>query len=167
PNPLRGSSIRPRKLTAPCHSGRTRPAASPSTYTPFGITTASPPTCWPLLERAFSDPAIRASIFSSAGRSKPAAALIARDRTCQLWKVATNGPSPDHNVSSEALGVVGSCTWTTSHVPSCSQVRTRAAVRGPNVTRATDPLYGTPTARPAHTPYGGATASSTGASPET
>ncbi len=55
----------------------------------------------------------------------------------------------------DALGVVGSCTWTTSKSPSASHVFTRAAVRGPKVTRATDPLYGTPTARPDETTYGG------------
>src|SRR5215217_8043063 len=48
--------------------------------------------CWTIIDRAFSETAIRASIFSSAGRSRPAAALIARDRTCQVWKVATYGP---------------------------------------------------------------------------
>ncbi|GAA1647626.1 hypothetical protein GCM10009744_43620 [Kribbella alba] len=96
--------------------------------------------CWTIIERAFSDTAIRASIFSSAGRSKPAAALIARDLTCQVWNVATNGPSPDHKAMMEVLGEVGSWTCTTSKSPSASQVLTRAAVRGPKVTRATDPL---------------------------
>src|SRR6266540_1917188 len=132
------------------------------------MTTASPPMCWTIIDRAFSDTAIRASIFSSAGRSSPAAALIARDRTCQVWKVATNGPSADQRAMSDALGVVGSWTWTTSKWPSVSQVFTRAAVRGPKVTRATEPLYGTPTARPDETTYGGtASESSTGARTDT
>src|SRR5215218_9927732 len=123
--------------------------------------------CCTIIERALSDTAIRASSFSSAGRSNPAAALMALDRTCQVWNVATNGPSPAHSVRIEALGVVGSCTCTTANAPSASQVRTRAAVRGPNVTRATEPLYGTPTACPADTTYGGAVSWSTGASTDT
>src|SRR3954447_7080232 len=135
------------------------------------MTTASPPTCWTIIERAFSETAIRASIFSSAGRSRLDATLIARDRTCQVWNVATNGPSADHSAMIDALGVVGSWTWTTSKLPSASQLFTRAAVRGPNVTRATDPLYGTPTARPDETTYGGIAlagdASSTGARTDT
>ena len=44
--------------------------------------------------------------------------------------------------------------------PSCSQRRTRAADRKPKFSRATEPLYGTGTARPAETTYGGSGVSS-------
>jgi hypothetical protein len=37
-----------------------------STYSPFGITTGSPPRCWTTTVRASSDTAIRAETFSIA-----------------------------------------------------------------------------------------------------
>src|SRR5436305_4901538 len=60
----------------------------------------------------------------------------------------------------DRLGVIGSCTCSTSNRPADSQRRTRVAEIGPNASRATEPLYGTGTARPAETTYGGSCASS-------
>src|SRR5437763_10157074 len=60
----------------------------------------------------------------------------------------------------DRLGVTGSCTCSTSNRPADSQRRTRDAEIGPNASRATEPLYGTGTARPAETAYGGSCASS-------
>src|SRR5436305_13371188 len=65
----------------------------------------------------------------------------------------------------DRLGVVGSWTCSTSNRPADSQRRTRVAEVGPNARRETEPLYGTGTARPAETTYGGSgPASSAGAS---
>ena len=77
-----------------------------------------------------------------------------------MWKVATTGPRADSTASSDRLGVIGSCTCSTSKSPAVSQRRTRAAEIGPKDSRATEPLYGTGTARPAGTTYGGSGASS-------
>ena len=79
-------------------------------------------------------------IFSIEGRRIAADADIARERTLEVWKVATTGQSADHSASSEMLGVAGSCRCSTSKAPSLSQRRTRAATTGPNETRATEPL---------------------------
>ena len=64
-----------------------------------------------------------------------------------VWNVATIGPSASNSASDDRLNVPGSCRCSTSKVCSASQRRTRAYETGPNVIRATDPLYGTP--RPA------------------
>ena len=66
-----------------------------------------------------------------------------------VWKVATIGPRAIHSASMLRLGVTGSCRCSTSNWPSLSQRRTRAAVRGPKVIRATAPLYFTGIALPA------------------
>ncbi len=68
----------------------------------------------------------------------------------------------------DRLGVTGECTCSTSKSPSRIHRLTREAERGPNSTRATDPLYGTGTARPASvTKSGTASDSSPGASTAT
>ena len=72
-----------------------------------------------------------------------------------MWNVATSGPSWIMQVSSDRLGGAGSCTWTTSNLPSRSQCRTRAADTSPNCSRATEPLYGNGTALPASDDVGG------------
>ena len=92
------------------------------------------------ISRAYSDTAIRAVIFSIDGRRIVAEADIARERTLEVWKVATTGHSAAHSASKEMLGVAGSCRCSTSKRPSLSQRRTRAATTGPKDTRATDPL---------------------------
>lgn len=83
---------------------------------------------------------MRPLIFSSDGRSRGYAADIARERSVAVWKVATIGPSKAHKASTEALGVIGSCRCRTSKSPSASHRFTRAAVTGPKVSRATEPL---------------------------
>ena len=73
-----------------------------------------------------------------------------RDRpSIAAWNVATIGPSADQHAIIERLGVTGECTCSTSKSPSRIHRLTRDAERGPNSTRATEPLYGTGTARPA------------------
>ena len=79
------------------------------------------------------------------------AASIARDRRFEVWKVATIGPVAAQQASSDSDGVAGSWMCNTSKPPSRTQRRTRVAEIGPKFTRATDPLYGTGTARPAGT----------------
>ncbi len=103
------------------------------------------------MRRAYSLTAIRALIFSSAGCRIGYAAIMARDRGFEVWKVATIGPCAAQQDSSPSEGEAGSWMWITSKVPSCSHRRTRAADRNPKFSRATDPLYGTGTARPAET----------------
>ena len=49
----------------PVQRGSAVAAVNASTYTPFGITTASPPMCSTRVRRASSETAIRAEIFSS------------------------------------------------------------------------------------------------------
>ena len=105
--------------------------------------------------RASSLTAIRAVIFSSTSCSTPCAAASARDRVIAVWKVATTGPRADSTASIDRLGASGSCTCSTSKSPAASHRRTRAVETGPNDIRATEPLYGTGTARPAGTTYGG------------
>ncbi|CAL9287765.1 hypothetical protein SUDANB91_01333 [Streptomyces sp. SudanB91_2054] len=112
------------------------------------------------MRRAYSLTAIRALIFSSAAWRIEYAAIIARERGLDVWKVATIGPCAAQQVSRPSEGEVGSWMWMTSKAPSCSQRRTRAADRKPKLRRATDPLYGTGTARPAETTYGGSGVSS-------
>ncbi|GAA3111509.1 hypothetical protein GCM10020254_67060 [Streptomyces goshikiensis] len=120
------------------------------------------------MRRAYSLTAIRALIFSSAGCRIGYAAIMARERGFEVWKVATIGPCAAQQDSSPSEGEAGSWMWITSKTPSCSQRRTRAAERNPKFRRATDPLYGTGTARPAETTYGGSgVSSSAGASTET
>ena len=72
-----------------------------------------------------------------------------------VWNVATIGPSAIHSASMPRLGVTGSCRCRTSNSPARSHRRTRAAVTGPKVMRATAPLYRTGIARPAEVMYGG------------
>lgn len=93
---------------------------------------------------------------------------MALERGLDVWNVATIGPCAAQQVSRPSEGEVGSWMWMTSNVPSLSQRRTRAAERNPKFSRATEPLYGTGTARPAETTYGGrGVSSSAGASTET
>ncbi|CAM5459502.1 hypothetical protein SVIOM342S_07828 [Streptomyces violaceorubidus] len=159
--PLRGSSMRPMKpIVSPCHSGLGRASAKKSTSTPLGMTTASPPRCSTSVRRAYSLTAIRALIFSRAAWRIAYAAIIARERGLEVWKVATIGPCAAQQVSRPSEGEVGSWMWMTSKAPSCSQRRTRAADRKPKFSRATEPLYGTGTARPAETTYAGSGVSS-------
>ena len=137
--PLRGSSSRPTKATVPCsprHSSRGAAARTRSTYTPFGITTGSPPMWLTSMSRAYSETAIRAVIFSSDGRRIVADADIARERTLEVWNVATTGHSAAQSASSEMLGVAGSCRCSTS------KLALRAASAGP----------GPPTTGPKETP---------------
>ncbi len=144
--------MRPMKpMVPPCHSGLGSALAKKSTSTPLGMTTASPPRCSTRVRRAYSLTAIRALIFSSAACRMAYAAIIARERGLEVWKVATIGPDAAQQVSRPSEGEVGSWMCTTSKAPSCSQRRTRAADRNPKFSRATEPLYGTGTARPAET----------------
>ena len=76
---------------------------------------------------------------------------MARDRRFEVWKVATIAPVAAQHASRDSDGVAGSWMCSTSKPPSRSHRRTRAADSGPKFTRATDPLYGTGTARPAGT----------------
>ena len=101
--------------------------------------------------RAASDTAIRPSIFSSALRITGWVASSTRERRIAVCTVATIGPDATQQASSDKLGTVGSCTWSTSKAPSLSQRRTRLTDSGPNASRATDPLYGTGIALPAGT----------------
>lgn len=143
-------------------------SAKKPTSTPLGITTASPPRCSTRVRRAYSLTAIRARIFSRPGCRIGEAAIIARDRGLDVWKVPTIGPDADQAASIDRLGEAGSCTCRMSNRPSFSQRRTLAAERMPKLSRATEPLYGTATARPAETTYGGsASSSSAGASTDT
>ena len=119
--------------------------------TPFGIRTASPPRCSTSVRRAYSDTAIRALTFSRAVCSSGDAALITRDRSLEVWKVPTMGPSATQQAITLMLGAEGSCTCRTSKRPSRIQRRTRAVERGPNFSRATEPLYFTGTLPPADT----------------
>jgi hypothetical protein len=137
------------RSAVPCHWERGGVAANRSTYTPLGITTASPPRCSTRVRLASSDTAIRAEIFSRLGRSSGCAACMARERRFAVWKVATIGPCAAQRASRDSDGVTGSWMCRTSNEPSASQRRTRAALTGPNVSRATDPLYFTGTALPA------------------
>jgi hypothetical protein len=86
------------------------------------------------------DTAIRALTFSRADCRMGYAAVIARDRGLDVWKVATIGPSAAQQASTDRLGVTGSCTCSTSKPPSRSHRRTRAADRNPKLTLATEPL---------------------------
>ena len=76
---------------------------------------------------------------------------MARDFGLAVCTVATIGPVAIQQASRDRLGAAGSCTCSTSKLPSLSQRRTRLADRNPNASRATEPLYGTGTARPADT----------------
>ncbi len=171
--PLRGSSSRPRNAIVgacgvPVHRGSGRASAKVSTYTPFGITTASPPRCSTRVRRASSETAIRAEIFSRLGRTIGWATCSARERSNAVWNVATIGPDAIHSASMPRLGVTGSCRCRMSKSPAASQRRTRRALTGPKVIRATEPLYRTGTARPAGTRYSGTgVSSSAGASTDT
>src|SRR6266508_2502140 len=108
---------------------------------------------------------MRPVILSRTICSSPCATDMARDRLIAVWKVATTGQPADSTASMDRLGFIGSCTWSTSNRPAVSQRRTRAAEIGPNASRATEPLYGTGTARPAGTTNGGrCSSSSAGAS---
>src|SRR5665647_3814268 len=65
---------------------------------------------------------------------------MARERRLDVWKVATIGPSTAQRARTETLGVTGSCRCTTSKRPASTHRPTRAAVSGPNESRATEPL---------------------------
>jgi hypothetical protein len=104
------------------------------------MTTASPPTCVVTVRRASSLTAMRPAIFSSDGRRRGYAVCIVRDRSIDVWKVATIGPSAAMRASTLTLGVIGSCRWSTSKSPCSSQRPTLAAVTGPKLSRATEPL---------------------------
>ncbi len=65
---------------------------------------------------------------------------MTRERRLAVWNVATTGPSAAHSASSDTLGVEGSCRCRTSNRPRSIQRPTRAAVSGPKVRRATEPL---------------------------
>jgi len=105
--------------------------------------------CSTSVRRASSDTAMRAEIFSRLCRTSGYAACRARERIRAVCMVATMGPRAIHSASMLRLGVTGSCRWRTSNSPSLSQRRTLAAVRGPKVIRATEPLYLTGIALPA------------------
>src|SRR4051812_24767021 len=95
------------------------------------------------------DTAIRAVTFSISALMGRANTSGARDGAVEVWNVATIGPSASNRASDDRLNVPGSCRCRTSKSWSASQRRTRAYETGPNVIRATEPLYGTLTARPA------------------
>jgi hypothetical protein len=94
--------------------------------TPLGISMASPPRCSTCTRRASGDTAILAVTFSISGRSMPPNALSARERSVEVWNVATIGPSAASRASTDRLNVVGSCRWSTSNEFSASQRRARA-----------------------------------------
>ena len=126
--PLRGSSKRPRKPTVgpDGRSGRAGPCANRATSTPLGTSVASPPRCSTCTRRAIADTAIRAVTFSINGRSTPPNATSARERSVEVWNVATIGPWAASSASTEMLNVVGSCRCSTSNSRSASQRFTRA-----------------------------------------
>src|SRR5699024_5950172 len=93
--------------------------------------------------------AIRAESFSKLGRTRGFAICIARDRGFEVWKVATIGPRAAHKAIIPKLGVTGSWMCKTSKFPCAIHLRVRAAVIGPKLRRATDPLYLKGTVRPA------------------
>ena len=68
------------------------------------------------------------------------AVCIVRDRSIEVWKVATMGPSAAISASTLMLGVTGSCRCSTSNWPASSHLFTLDAVTGPKFSRATDPL---------------------------
>ena len=78
------------------------------------MTIGSPPTCCTRVARADSETAIRAVIFSMAGRRRVAVDDIARERGMAEWYVPTTGTSLAQRASRETLGAEGSCTWRTS-----------------------------------------------------
>lgn len=135
----------------PTQRGSGRAAAKVSTYTPLGMTTASPPTCCTTVRRASSDTAIRAAIFSNIGTTTGEIACRARERSIAEWKVATTGPCAAHSARMLSEGLYGSCRCRTSKAPSSTHRRTRAPTTGPKASRATEPLYGIARARPAGT----------------
>jgi len=96
--------------------------------------------CSTVVRRASSETAMRAAIFSSTGRTMGKAIRIARDRSFAVWNVATIGPSAMITASPPRLGVTGSWTWSTSNCPAVSHRRTRRALIGPKLKRATEPL---------------------------
>ena len=107
---------------------------------PLGTTVASVPRWRRTTCRAVSETAIRASSLSTAARSTVPASRSDRDRGVAAWKVPTTGCSAAHRASRAMLGVTGSWTCSRSKRPWRSQRRTRAAVSGPKLTLATDPL---------------------------
>ena len=150
---------------SPGQPGSGAASANLATATPLGISTAPPSMCSTCTLRASALTAIRAVIRSSTIWSTPCAAASTRDRVIAVWKVATTGPRAESTASIDRLSVSGSCTCSTSKSPRVIQRRTRAVETGPNAIRATDPLYGSGTARPADTTYGGSgESSSAGAS---
>ena len=94
---------------------------------------------------------------------------IARSFGVEAWKVPTIAPSAAQHASSEREGIPGSCMCSTSKSPWAIHCRTLEAAIGPKRTRATEPLNGIGTGRPALTSHGSLIDSSslTGAITET
>ena len=65
---------------------------------------------------------------------------VARDRSVEVWNVATIGTSEAITASSDRLGVTGSWMCRTSQRPASSHRRVRRELTGPKFTLATDPL---------------------------
>ncbi len=89
---------------------------------------------------ASRDTAIRPTILSRLAPTTGRAACIQRERSVAVWNVATTGVSAAQSASSEMVGVIGSWMWTRSKCPDSTHRDTRAAVIGPKLMRATDPL---------------------------
>ena len=65
---------------------------------------------------------------------------MTRERTLEVWKVATTGVVAAHSARIERLGASGSWMCTTSKSPSSSQRPTLPAATGPKSSRAVEPL---------------------------
>ena len=118
-SPLRGSSRRPRKEIVgawglPAKRGSLLAAVKGATYTPLGITTASPPWYWMRVRRASSDTAMRAVILSMSGTAAGESSLRARDRGMAAWKVPTTGQEAAWRAIVPTLGMLGSWMWSRS-----------------------------------------------------
>ena len=89
-------------------------------------------------------------------------------RLIEAWKVATIGPSPAQPANKDKDGIAGSCRCNKSKSPCAIHCFTREDASGPKITRATAPLYGIGTGRPAETSQGSLNADSsvTGAKTE-
>jgi hypothetical protein len=105
------------------------------------MTVGSASTYRAIVRCASSETTMCASIFASPARRNVAPVVAnAQERSWAVWKVATTGTRAAHSASTDTLGVAGSWMCTRSKRPSASQRRTRPATRGPNETRATEPL---------------------------
>ena len=83
---------------------------------------------------------MRPVIFSSIGTTSGEIACSPRERSMEVWNVATTGPSATHRASMLSDGIIGSWMCRRSKSPCSTQRRTRAATTGPKFRRATDPL---------------------------